>query len=73
MRSLSEFYTHPSVSIPFSSGQRMRLEELVGKAVRFTEFQSPFHRVKGCDIITACDEDEEAEFQSPFHRVKGCD
>ena len=37
-------------------------------------FQSPFHRVKGCDgRIPAAGWRSPSTFQSPFHRVKGCD
>ena len=37
-------------------------------------FQSPFHRVKGCDGETVAGESFDTNmFQSPFHRVKGCD
>ena len=39
-----------TVSIPFSSGQRMRLRKKGGENLSpWTVFQSPFHRVKGCD------------------------
>ena len=37
------------VSIPFSSGQRMRPHSLLRRHSRKALFQSPFHRVKGCD------------------------
>ena len=41
---------------------------------RRRKFQSPFHRVKGCDRMVLRKEGSEHDlFQSPFHRVKGCD
>ena len=66
----------PPVSIPFSSGQRMRrpsVETRIRK--RDPRFQSPFHRVKGCDAAHAGGMRRllRRPFQSPFHRVKGCD
>ena len=38
-----------TVSIPFSSGQRMQRPVTVIPPRRITAFQSPFHRVKGCN------------------------
>ena len=65
--------TYNTVSIPFSSGQRMRLAARWGVKLRDLLFQSPFHRVKGCDIPRAASTMLMRGFQSPFHRVKGCD
>ena len=62
-----------SVSIPFSSGQRMRPLPPQYGGVFLPQFQSPFHRVKGCDLGTLAARWGVRMFQSPFHRVKGCD
>ena len=61
------------VSIPFSSGQRMRLNQNGFSPSRNSVFQSPFHRVKGCDLQQRARGRDKLAFQSPFHRVKGCD
>ena len=60
------------VSIPFSSGQRMQRENTSRTAIRIKSFQSPFHRVKGCNVREYEPGSREYSFQSPFHRVKGC-
>ena len=61
------------LSIPFSSGQRM--QRAGGRPGRGTSrpFQSPFHRVKGCNSKrVGRHANGYLHFQSPFHRVKGC-
>ena len=44
-----ERQAHRRVSIPFSSGQRMQLREESPPEAVAVLFQSPFHRVKGCN------------------------
>ena len=59
------------LSVPFSSGHRLLLDEvhLLGVDGRF---QSPFHRGIGCYSAIRSGSKTTGIFQSPFHRGIGC-
>ncbi len=62
------------VSVPYSQGHRMRRIAARNSGKTSREFQSPIHRVIGCDRGDRVRPGtEEGEFQSPIHRVIGCD
>ena len=64
-----------AVSIPFSSGQRMRLAPTWSPGERSSSRFNPlFIGSKDATIRARVREiEQQITFQSPFHRVKGCD
>ncbi len=57
---------------PLFIGSKDATRSMLSRQPEFA-FQSPFHRVKGCNRVgLSATGGSDSKFQSPFHRVKGC-